>query len=53
MEPEVKAVVRQRLGTQVPATTNTRATVEELLDAVFCMRYVSYQIGTQYVVKGK
>jgi hypothetical protein len=35
---------RQRLGKQIPKLTNTHATVEELLDAVFSMRSVSYQI---------
>jgi hypothetical protein len=34
---------RQRLGKQLPAPTNTRATVEELLDAMF-YQSVSCQI---------
>jgi hypothetical protein len=42
-------VTRQRLGKYVPAATNTRATGEELLDAVFSMPSVSYH----HVVKGK
>jgi hypothetical protein len=37
-------VARQRLGKHVPAATNTRATTEELLDALFSMRSMSYQI---------
>jgi hypothetical protein len=36
-------VARQRLGRNVTAVTNTRATVEELLDASFSMWPVSYQ----------
>jgi hypothetical protein len=35
-------VARQRLGNKVTAATNTYAT-EELLDASFSMRFVSYQ----------
>jgi hypothetical protein len=34
---------RQRLGRGVTAVTNTRATIEELLDASFSMWPVSYQ----------
>jgi hypothetical protein len=37
-------VARQPLGKHFPATTSTNTTVEELLDAVFYMRSVSYQI---------
>jgi hypothetical protein len=36
-------VARQRLGRNVTAVTNTHATIEELLDASFSMRPVSYQ----------
>jgi hypothetical protein len=36
-------VARQRLGRNVTAVTNTDATIEELLDASFSMRPVSYQ----------
>jgi hypothetical protein len=36
-------VARQRLGRNVTAVTNTYATIEELLDASFSMRSVSYQ----------
>jgi hypothetical protein len=43
-------VARQRLGKHLPAAMNSQATMEELLDAVFSMRSVSYQI---YVVKEK
>jgi hypothetical protein len=43
-EPEETAVGRQRLRKHVPAATNTHATTEGLLDAVFYMRSVSYQI---------
>jgi hypothetical protein len=37
-------VATQRLGKYVSAATNTHATIEELLDAMFSMRPVSYQI---------
>jgi hypothetical protein len=36
-------VAEQRLGKNVTAATNTHATKEELLDALFSMRSVSYQ----------
>jgi hypothetical protein len=36
-------VARQRLGRNASAVTNTHATIEELLDASFSMRPVSYQ----------
>jgi hypothetical protein len=36
-------VAKQRLGRNVTAVTNTHATVEELLDALFLMWPVSYQ----------
>jgi hypothetical protein len=36
-------VARQRLGRNVTAETNTRATIDELLDASFSMWPVSYQ----------
>jgi hypothetical protein len=41
--PPPSAVVRQRLSKQVSAATNTYVKTE-LLDAVFSMRSVSYQI---------
>jgi hypothetical protein len=37
-------VARQRLGRNVPAVTNTHATIEELLDASFSMWPVSYEV---------
>jgi hypothetical protein len=40
VEPEETAVTRRRLGKHIPAATNTHAVIEELLDAVFCMRSV-------------
>jgi hypothetical protein len=40
----VPNVTRQRLGNIVPVARNTHETTEELLDAVFSMRSVSYQI---------
>jgi hypothetical protein len=40
----VYSYIIARLGKHVPAATNTLATVEQLLDAVFSMRSVSYQI---------
>jgi hypothetical protein len=36
-------VARQRLDRNITAVTNTHATIEELLDASFSMRPVSYQ----------
>jgi hypothetical protein len=36
-------VDKQRLSEHVPVTTNAHATIEELLDAVFSMRSVSYK----------
>jgi hypothetical protein len=43
-------VARQRLGKNVTAATNTHATIEELLDASFSIRSVSYQrnVGDQF-----
>jgi hypothetical protein len=38
---EETAVARYRVGKQVSAATNTYATLEELLDAVFSMRSLS------------
>jgi hypothetical protein len=35
----------QRLGKRVPTATNTYVTIEELLDAVFYMRSVSYVVN--------
>jgi hypothetical protein len=43
VEPEETAVARQWLGKHAPAATNIHATTEELLDAVFSMRFVLYQ----------
>jgi hypothetical protein len=37
-------VARQRFGKHVSATTNGHARTEELLDAMFSMRFVSYQL---------
>jgi hypothetical protein len=51
VKPEDPAIDMQRLGKQVPAATNTHATIE-LLDYAFAMQSVSYQI-TQYAVKGR
>jgi hypothetical protein len=36
-------VARQRLGRNVTAVTNTHTTIEELFDASFSVRSVSYQ----------
>jgi hypothetical protein len=41
-------VARQRIGRHIPAARNTQATIEELLDAVFPMRSVSYKILIMY-----
>jgi hypothetical protein len=43
VEPAEAIVARQQLGKHISAATNTRATIE-LLDAVFSMRPVPYQI---------
>jgi hypothetical protein len=37
-------VARQRLGKNITVATNTQATIEELLDAKFSTRFVSYQM---------
>jgi hypothetical protein len=44
VEPEEKAVARQWLGKHFHMATNTHAQIKELLEAVFSMRPVSYQI---------
>jgi hypothetical protein len=38
------AVARKWLDEKILAATNTNATIEELLDVVFSIRFVSYQI---------
>jgi hypothetical protein len=38
------SVTRQQLCNHVPAGTNTHATIEELLGAMFLLRFVSYSI---------
>jgi hypothetical protein len=40
---DATTIARQRLGKHVPAVTNTHITIEELLDASFSMRCLSYQ----------
>jgi hypothetical protein len=44
VEPEDTAIARQRLSEHVPATTNTHATTEVLLDEMFSMWFVLCQI---------
>jgi hypothetical protein len=46
-------VVRQRLGKSVIATTNTHATIEELLKTSFSVRSVPYQrkVGDEFFPK--
>jgi hypothetical protein len=44
VEPEKMAAARQRFGKNVPAATNTYATIEESLAAVFSVRFVSWYI---------
>jgi hypothetical protein len=39
-----RTVARQRLGKNVTAATKTYVTIEELLDASFSMRCMSYQM---------
>jgi hypothetical protein len=43
-------VARQRHGKKVTATTNTHGTIEELLDASFSRRFVSYEkkVGDEF-----
>jgi hypothetical protein len=43
-KPERTAVAKQRFGKHVPAAKNRRAVIEELLEEVFSMRSMSYQI---------
>jgi hypothetical protein len=43
VETEETAIPRQRLGKHVPVARNTHAT-QELLNAAFSMRSVSYEI---------
>jgi hypothetical protein len=45
-------VARQQLGRNVTAVTNTHATTEELLEASFSMRPVSYQ-GKEEIVSSQ
>jgi hypothetical protein len=42
-KPEEMAVASQWLGKYVPMTTNTRTTIEELLDTVFSVWFMLYQ----------
>jgi hypothetical protein len=44
IELEETAVARQRLSKHVSAATNTHATIEEMLEAVISMRYMSLQM---------
>jgi hypothetical protein len=41
-------VARQRLGKHVPAVPNTHTTVEVLLDVVFSMWSMSYEIFSMW-----
>jgi hypothetical protein len=40
VEQKEAAVAKQRCGKQISAATNKDATIEELLEAVFSMRFV-------------
>jgi hypothetical protein len=44
MEPEKTVTATQWLGKHIPATRNTHATTEALLETVFPMWFVLYQI---------
>jgi hypothetical protein len=44
VQPEETVVARQRPGKYVPAAANTHATTEEMVDAMFSVLTVSYQI---------
>jgi hypothetical protein len=48
MFPPPPNVATQQLGNHVPTGTNTYETVEELLDAMFFMPSMSYQILIMY-----
>jgi hypothetical protein len=41
VEPEETSIARQRIGKHVPATTNTQATTEEILETVFSVGFAS------------
>jgi primase-polymerase (primpol)-like protein len=43
VRPEEASVARQWLSKYIPATMNTHATTEELLDVLFYMWFVSCQ----------
>jgi hypothetical protein len=47
VEYEETVVVTQRLGEHVPAATNAHGTVVDLLDAVFYVRSMMYQISIE------
>jgi hypothetical protein len=40
LEPEDTSIARQRLAKQIPAATDTKATIEELLGTMFSIRSV-------------
>lgn len=44
MGPEKTVIVSQRLGEHVPAVANTHAEIEKLLDEVFSVGCVLYQV---------
>jgi hypothetical protein len=44
VEPEELAIARQQLGKHISAAMNTHATIEEVLDSVFSVGSMSYQI---------
>jgi hypothetical protein len=44
VEPKQTAVARQQLSKYFPAATIAQLNIEELLDAVFSMRFVSHEI---------
>jgi hypothetical protein len=51
VEPEEMVVARQQLSKHVPMATNTHATTEELLDAVFYVVHViKYSICSEMKV---
>jgi hypothetical protein len=44
VEPEEMVIARQWLSKHVPAAMHTQATIEELLDVVFSVQSMLYQV---------
>jgi hypothetical protein len=48
VEPEETSIARQRLGKQVPAATDTQATIEKLFGKVFSIQSVQSGYKEQF-----